>query len=50
MRLQKQVRAMVRKYGPKMGALYYDETSNWEKQVCICVYICVYLEVILMLN
>jgi glycerol-3-phosphate O-acyltransferase/dihydroxyacetone phosphate acyltransferase len=28
--LQKEVREMVKKYGPEMGPVYYDKSSEWE--------------------
>lgn len=28
--LQKQVRAMVEKYGPSVGAIYFDKTDSWD--------------------
>jgi glycerol-3-phosphate O-acyltransferase/dihydroxyacetone phosphate acyltransferase len=31
--LQKEVRALIRKYGPELGAIYYEKTSAWETTV-----------------
>jgi glycerol-3-phosphate O-acyltransferase/dihydroxyacetone phosphate acyltransferase len=31
--LQKDVRAMVKKYGPELGPLYFEKSSTWEKAV-----------------
>jgi hypothetical protein len=30
--LQRDVRDIVKKYGPELGALYYDKSGDWEKQ------------------
>jgi len=29
--LQREVRLMVKKYGPELGAIYYEKTKDWEK-------------------
>eukprot|EP01034_Spumella_vulgaris_P024512 gene24512-30866_t len=31
--LQKEVREIVKKYGPELGALYFDKTSAWEQTI-----------------
>jgi hypothetical protein len=28
--LQKELRAIVKKYGPELGSLYYDQDVQWE--------------------
>ena len=33
LRLQKEVRAVVKKYGPELGSLYFEKSGDWEKTV-----------------
>lgn len=37
--LQKELRAIVKKYGPSLGPLYYEKTDAWGKYYNILAYI-----------
>jgi len=32
--LQKELRALVRKYGPSLGPVYLDKTDSWDNDLC----------------